>query len=94
LRENSEGEYVTTGGRFKQGQPDEFVLQTAIHTRKGIERILRFGFKLAQERRQHLTLVTKSNALKYGMVLWDEILEELKPQYPAIRVDKEHVDAA
>jgi tartrate dehydrogenase/decarboxylase / D-malate dehydrogenase len=94
LRENSEGEYVTTGGRFKQGQPDEFALQTAIHTRKGIERILRFGFKLAQERRQHLTLVTKSNALKYGMVLWDEILEELQPQYPAIRVDKEHVDAA
>jgi tartrate dehydrogenase/decarboxylase/D-malate dehydrogenase len=94
LRENSEGEYVNSGGRFKVGAPDEFALQTAIHTRRGIERILRFGFELAISRRQHLTMITKSNAQKYGFVLWDEILEEMREQYPAVTVDKQHVDAA
>jgi tartrate dehydrogenase/decarboxylase/D-malate dehydrogenase len=94
LRENSEGEYVNNGGRFKQGTPDEFALQTAIHTRRGIERILRFGFDLALSRRSKLTLATKSNAQKYSFVLWDEILEELRPSYPAVDVDKQHVDAA
>jgi tartrate dehydrogenase/decarboxylase/D-malate dehydrogenase len=94
LRENSEGEYVSSGGRLKQGTPDELALQTAIHTRRGIERILRFGFDLALSRRKKLTLATKSNALKYGFVLWDEILEELRPSYPAVEVDKQHVDAA
>jgi tartrate dehydrogenase/decarboxylase/D-malate dehydrogenase len=94
LRENSEGEYVNSGGRFKSGKPDEFALQTAIHTRRGIERILRFGFELALSRRQHLTMITKSNAQKYGFVLWDEILEEMREQYPAVAVDKQHVDAS
>lgn len=94
VRENSEGEYVDSGGRFRVGKPEEFALQTAIHTRRGIERILCFGFELAMSRRQHLTLVTKSNAQKYGFVLWDEILEEIRRQYPAISTDKQHVDAA
>ena len=94
VRENSEGEYVDSGGRFKVGKPEEFALQTAIHTRPGIERILRFSFDLALKRRQHLTLVTKSNAQKYGFVLWDEILEELRPHFPTVSVDKYHVDAA
>ena len=94
LRENSEGEYVDSGGRFKTGRPEEFALQTAIHTRRGIERILRFGFEMARGRRKHLTMITKSNAQKYGFVLWDEILEEMRPKYPDLRVDKEHVDAA
>ena len=94
VRENSEGEYVNSGGRFKVGQPDEFALQTAIHTRRGVERILRFGFELALTRRRHLTMVTKSNAQRYGFVLWDEILEEVQGQYPAVSVDKQHVDAA
>jgi tartrate dehydrogenase/decarboxylase / D-malate dehydrogenase len=94
LRENSEGEYVDNGGRFKVGQPEEFALQTAIHTRRGIERILRFGFHLAETRRKHLTLATKSNAQKYGHVLWDEVFAELCPQYPDVSVDKQHVDAA
>jgi tartrate dehydrogenase/decarboxylase/D-malate dehydrogenase len=94
LRENSEGEYVNSGGRFRTGRPDEFALQTAIHTRRGIERILRFGFELAETRRKHLTMITKSNAQRYGFVLWDEILEEMRPRYPAIEVDKQHVDAA
>ena len=94
LRENSEGEYVNSGGRFKVGRADEFALQTAIHTRRGIERILRFGFELALSRRQHLTMITKSNAQKYGFVLWDEILGEMGEQYPSVQVDKQHVDAA
>jgi tartrate dehydrogenase/decarboxylase/D-malate dehydrogenase len=94
LRENSEGEYVDSGGRFKVGRPEEFALQTAIHTRRGVERILRFGFELASTRRQHLTMVTKSNAQKYGFVLWDEVLEEMRLRYPSISVDKQHVDAA
>jgi tartrate dehydrogenase/decarboxylase/D-malate dehydrogenase len=94
LRENSEGEYVNSGGRFKAGTPDEFALQTAIHTRRGIERILRFGFELALSRRKHLTMITKSNAQKYGFVLWDEILEEMREQYPSVTVAKQHVDAA
>jgi tartrate dehydrogenase/decarboxylase/D-malate dehydrogenase len=94
VRENSEGEYVPNGGRFKVGKPEEFALQTAIHTRRGIERILRFGFELAMSRRQHLTLITKSNAQKFGFVLWDEILEEIREQYPSVVADKQHVDAA
>ena len=94
VRENSEGEYVYCGGRFKVGEPEEFALQTAVHTRRGIERILRFGFELAMTRRQHLTLITKSNAQIYGFVLWDEILEEVRKQYPSVSTDKQHVDAA
>jgi tartrate dehydrogenase/decarboxylase/D-malate dehydrogenase len=94
VRENSEGEYVNSGGRFRSGQPDEFALQTAIHTRRGIERILRFGFELALSRRKQLTMITKSNAQKYGFVLWDEVLNEVRGQYPSVEVDKQHVDAA
>src|ERR1043166_1076056 len=68
VRENSEGEYVGLGGRFRKGAADESALETSIHTRRGIERILRFGFELALTRRKHLTMITKSNALKYSMV--------------------------
>jgi tartrate dehydrogenase/decarboxylase/D-malate dehydrogenase len=94
IRENSEGEYVDSGGRFKVGQPDEFALQTAIHTRKGITRILRFGFDMARKRRKRLTMITKSNAQKYGYVLWDEILEELRGDYPDVAAERQHCDAA
>jgi tartrate dehydrogenase/decarboxylase/D-malate dehydrogenase len=94
LRENSEGEYVDSGGRFRRGRPDEVALQTAIHTRRGIERILAFGFQLAATRRKRLTMITKSNAQKYGFVLWDEILADMRDRYPEIDVDKQHVDAA
>ena len=94
IRENSEGEYVDNGGRFKKGQPDEFAVQTALHTRKGIERILRFGFERARTRRNHLTLITKSNALKYSYVLWDEVFEEIRPEYSDVETAKFHVDAA
>ncbi len=94
IRENSEGEYVNSGSRFKIGRPDEFALQTAIHTRRGIERILRFGFDMARKRRNRLTMITKSNALQYGYVLWDEIWEEIRGEYPDVETDKQHCDAA
>lgn len=94
IRENSEGEYVNSGSRFKVGRPDEFALQSAIHTRRGIERILRFGFDMAKRRSNRLTMITKSNALQYGYVLWDEILEEIRGEYPEVEADKQHCDAA
>ncbi|MFO0868929.1 MAG: isocitrate/isopropylmalate family dehydrogenase [Pirellulales bacterium] len=94
LRENSEGEYIDNGGRFRRGTPDEFAVQTALHTRRGIERILRYGFALARRRRRKLTMATKSNAQRYAYVLWDEILDELAPQYPDVTAEKQHCDAA
>jgi tartrate dehydrogenase/decarboxylase/D-malate dehydrogenase len=94
VRENSEGEYVNQGGRLKLGTPDELAIQTAVHTRRGIERILRYSFELARTRRRKLTMVTKSNAMRYGYVLWDEILEELSPEYPEVESGRQHCDAA
>jgi tartrate dehydrogenase/decarboxylase/D-malate dehydrogenase len=94
LRENSEGEYVDSGSRFHVGQDDEFALQTAIHTRRGITRILRFGFETARKRRKRLTMITKSNAQRYAYVLWDELLEEIRGDYPDVTADKQHADAA
>jgi tartrate dehydrogenase/decarboxylase / D-malate dehydrogenase len=93
IRENSEGEYVDNGGRLKRGTPDEVAVQTALHTRKGVERILRYGFEMARTRKKKLTMATKSNAQRYGYVLWDEVLEELAPQYPDIASDRQHCDA-
>lgn len=94
VRENSEGEYTVCGGRVKQGQPDEVAIQTAVHTRRGIERILRFGFQLAGKRSRRLTMITKSNALTFGMVLWDEMLEQVRTEFPDIQADRMHADAA
>ena len=94
VRENSEGEYVNQGGRFRRGRPDEIAVQSAIHTRSGVTRILRFALEQARERRQHLTMVTKSNAQKYSFVLWEEVLEEVAPEYPDVRTDRLYVDAA
>lgn len=94
VRENSEGEYVDSGSRFHTGQPDEFALQTAIHTRRGIERILRFAFRLAETRRKKLTMITKSNAQRYAYVLWDEIHEEIRREFPDIETERQHCDAA
>jgi tartrate dehydrogenase/decarboxylase/D-malate dehydrogenase len=93
LRENSEGEYVDSGSRFHVGQDDEFALQTAIHTRRGVERILRFGFDMARKRRKRLTMVTKSNAQRYAYVLWDETLERIRGEYADVESDRQHADA-
>jgi len=94
IRENSEGEYVNNGGRFRRGQPDDLAIQTAVHTRRGVERILRYGFDMARRRRNKLTMITKSNAQRFAYVLWDEILEEIAPQYSDVESEKQHCDAA
>ena len=96
VRENTEGEYVKKGGFYEQGTPQEYAIQEAVHTRKGIERVLRYGFELAQapERRKKVTMITKSNALVYGAVLWDTIFDELCSEYPDVEAEKQHVDAA
>ncbi len=94
IRENSEGEYVNVGGRVKRGQPDEYAVQTALHTRPGIERVLRYGFKMARQRRKHLTMATKSNAQQFAYGLWDYVLEELRDEYPDVEATRQHCDAA
>jgi tartrate dehydrogenase/decarboxylase/D-malate dehydrogenase len=93
IRENSEGEYVDNGGRFRRGTPDECAVQTALHTRRGVERILRYGFEMARRRRSRLTMATKSNAQRYAYVMWDDILDELMPQYPDVQAERQHCDA-
>jgi tartrate dehydrogenase/decarboxylase/D-malate dehydrogenase len=93
IRENTEGEYSGAGGRVHQGTADEVAIETAIFTRKGVERILRFGFERARARRGKLASVTKSNAQKHTMVFWDEITRELALQYPDVEVTSYHIDA-
>ncbi len=94
VRENTEGEYSGSGGRVHQGLPEEVATETSVFTRQGVERIHRFAFELARKRpRRHLTLVTKSNAQRHGMVLWDEIFFELKTHYPEVQTDRVLVDA-
>ena len=95
VRENSEGEYSGNGGRVHQGHPEEVGTEVSVFTRKGIERIHRFAFKLAQSRpRKKLTLVTKSNAQRHGMVLCDEVFFEVAKDFPDVKIDRELVDAA
>ena len=94
VRENSEGEYAGTGGRVHRGLPEEVGIETSVFTRAGVERIMRFAFDLARTRpRKKLTVVTKSNAQRHGMVMWDEIAAEVGRAYPDVTVDKELVDA-
>jgi tartrate dehydrogenase/decarboxylase/D-malate dehydrogenase len=95
VRENSEGEYSGQGGRSHRGLPEEVATEVSIFTRKGVERIQRFAFELARTRpRKLLTLITKSNAQRHGMVMWDEIFVEVSEQYPDVKTDKMLVDAA
>ena len=94
VRENSEGEYAGLGGRFKRGTPDEFAIQQSIFTRKGVERVMRYAFSVARQRpRKRLASATKSNAMQYTMVMWDEILREAARDYPDVSVANYHVDA-
>jgi tartrate dehydrogenase/decarboxylase/D-malate dehydrogenase len=93
IRENTEGEYSGAGGRVHQGQGNEVAVETAIFTREGVERIIRFGFEQAMMRRKHLTSVTKSNAQKFSMVFWDEVTREVAADYPEVTVSHMHIDA-
>lgn len=93
IRENTEGEYSGAGGRVHQGTDGEVAVETSIFTRRGVERILRFGFEQAQMRSGKLASVTKSNAQKYSMVFWDEVTAELAAEYPDVEVTNYHIDA-
>jgi tartrate dehydrogenase/decarboxylase/D-malate dehydrogenase len=95
VRENSEGEYAGHGGRAHRGFPEEVATETAIFTRAGVSRIMRFAYELALSRpRRKLTIVTKSNAQRHGMVLWDEIAAEVGCEFTTVETDKVLVDAA
>jgi tartrate dehydrogenase/decarboxylase/D-malate dehydrogenase len=94
VRENSEGEYSGVGGRTHRGLPEEVAMEVSVFTRVGVTRIMRYAFRLAQSRpRKLLTVVTKSNAQRHGMVLWDEIAAEVATEFPDVTWDKMLVDA-
>ncbi len=94
IRENTEGEYADAGGRLYIGTPAEVALQTAIYTRPGVERVIRYAFELARTRRRKLTSVTKSNAQRFSSVLWDEVFRLIASEYPDVEVHSLLVDAA
>ncbi|MCW0233557.1 MAG: tartrate dehydrogenase [Ferrovibrio sp.] len=93
VRENTEGEYSSIGGRMFHGTEREFVVQETILSRIGTDRILKFAFELAQSRpKKHLTSATKSNGISITMPYWDERVAEMKKGYPGVRVDQYHID--
>jgi tartrate dehydrogenase/decarboxylase/D-malate dehydrogenase len=94
VRENTEGEYAGVGGRVHQGHPIEVATDVSVMTRAGVERIIRYAFLLARSRpRKQLTVVTKSNAQRHAMVMWDEVAAQVAKEFPDVRCDKELVDA-
>ncbi len=94
VRENSEGEYSGVGGRAHRGLPIEVAQDVSVMTRAGVQRIMRYAFRLAQSRpRKLLTVVTKSNAQRHAMVMWDEIAAEVAAEFPDVTWDKMLVDA-
>jgi tartrate dehydrogenase/decarboxylase/D-malate dehydrogenase len=96
IRENTEGEYANVGGFQYAGFPDEVAIQTSVFTRRGIERVVRYSFELARSRdkKKKLASITKSNAQGYGMVLWDQVFDEIAKDYPDIETESLLVDAA
>jgi tartrate dehydrogenase/decarboxylase / D-malate dehydrogenase len=93
VRENTEGEYSSVGGRMFEGTEREVVFQESVFTRKGVDRILRFAFELAQKRAaKHVTSATKSNGISITMPYWDERFRAMAAQYPDIRTDQYHID--
>jgi tartrate dehydrogenase/decarboxylase/D-malate dehydrogenase len=93
-RENTEGEYAPIGGRLYEGTPHEVAIQTNTFTRRGIERIIRAAFEGARKRRKKVTSITKSNAMQFGMVLWDEVFKIVARDYPDVQASSLLVDAA
>lgn len=94
IRENSEGEYAGAGEWLFKGKQEEVVLQTAVFSRKGTERIIRYAFETARSLGKTLTSVSKANALNYSMVFWDEVFEEISKEYPDVQTSSYLVDAA
>ena len=94
IRENSEGEYAGRGRRENEGSAAETVIQEDVFTRKGCERVMRYAYELAAREGRKLTSVTKSNAINYSMVFWDQIFKEVGKDYPQVKTDSCLVDAA
>ena len=93
VRENNEGEYSEIGGRLYTGTENELVVQEAVFTRRGVDRVLRYAFELARSREaKHLTSATKSNGLIHSMTYWDERFDAMAKEYPDIRTDQYHID--
>jgi tartrate dehydrogenase/decarboxylase/D-malate dehydrogenase len=92
VRENNEGEYSNIGGRIYEGTEEEMAVQQSVFTRRGVDRILRFAFELAQKRKKHLTSATKSNGIIHTMPFWDERFRQMAIQYPDVRTDQFHID--
>jgi tartrate dehydrogenase/decarboxylase/D-malate dehydrogenase len=93
VRENTEGEYSQIGGRLNEGTEHEMVVQEAVFTRRGVDRIIRYAFELAQRlKRNHVTSATKSNGIYYSMPFWDERFAAIATEYPQVRTDQYHVD--
>ena len=92
VRENSEGEYSSVGGRIYQGE-DEIAIQNAVFSRRGTERVMRYAFELAASRRKHVTSATKSNGIIHSMPFWDDIFKEVSREYAGIETDSQHIDA-
>jgi tartrate dehydrogenase/decarboxylase/D-malate dehydrogenase len=93
-RENTEGEYAPIGGRLYEGTPHEVAIQTNTFTRRGCERIIRAAFEGSRKRRKKVTSITKSNAMQFGMVLWDEVFRAVAKDYPDVQTSSLLVDAA
>lgn len=92
VRENSEGEYSSVGGRIFQGE-DEIAIQNAVFSRKGTERAMRYAFNLAAKRNQKVTSATKSNGIYHSMPFWDEVFQDVAKDYPNISTESQHIDA-
>jgi len=93
VRENTEGEYSSIGGRMYAGTPREIVMQETVMSRYGVDRVLRFAFELAQKRgAKHLTSATKSNGIAITMPYWDERFAAMAAEFPDIRIDQFHID--
>ena len=92
VRENTEGEYSEVGGRYGSDSAEETAIQTAIFTRRGCDRVMRYAFELAARRRRHVTSATKSNGIIHSMPFWDERFAAMSADYPAINADQFHVD--
>src|SRR5947209_10816433 len=92
VRENNEGEYSNIGGRLYNGTDAELAVQQAVFTRRGCDRVMRFAFELARNRKRHVTSATKSNGIIYTMPFWDERFAVIGKDYPDVRTDQYHID--
>ncbi|GGE27989.1 putative tartrate dehydrogenase/decarboxylase [Pullulanibacillus camelliae] len=92
VRENSEGEYSSVGGRMYKNE-EEIAIQNSIFSRRGTERVMRYAFDLAKKRNKRVTSATKSNGIYYSMPFWDEVLKDVAKDYPEVETDSQHIDA-